>query len=481
MEGSEDGESEMRTVIPFVGPRSKNEIVQVNSQETLNLYPSIDAARGKHSVSLKVTPGLTLVANHGFGSCRSNGEKFSDKLYFVLGNLLASVDSNGGTSSVGTLNTSVGRCSVARGRDYVMAVDGGDGYTYDGTTFATISDADFPASPEQCAYLDGYFIVNDADTDRFYISSLEDPTSWAALDFETAASDPDDVVGITTTHRDLYAFGSETIQVYYNSGNADFPFTVYPQGVLEWGLHAPFSVAKSQGRIFFLAQTNEGSVFFVMLNGFQGAVISDENLSREIAAFPKYDDAYGYCYQDRGQTFYVVTFPLGDRTFVYSLETGMWHRRQTGTSAGRYAAGGHGYLSNTHFIGDGAGSKMYRLDHSKFTDDGTTIIRQRTSEVFHVERRRLQINQLELEFEPGVGLTSGQGNDPQAMLRYSRDGGKTWSNEIWRAIGKKGAYRDRTIWNQLGVGREFVFEVSVSDPVKANILGGYIDMDVLAA
>jgi hypothetical protein len=74
-------------------------------------------------------------------------------------------------------------------------------------------------------------------------------------------------------------------------------------------------------------------------------------------------------------------------------------------------------------------------------------------------------------FEPGVGLATGQGADPQAMLRWSNDGGATWSNENWRSIGKGGEYRARAIWRSLGRARDRVYELTVTDPVKRVIVG----------
>jgi hypothetical protein len=73
-----------------------------------------------------------------------------------------------------------------------------------------------------------------------------------------------------------------------------------------------------------------------------------------------------------------------------------------------------------------------------------------------------------------VGLVVGQGNDPQAMLRWSDDGGHTWSNEHWKSMGAIGQYGYRTIWRRLGMTqklRDRVYEVSGTDPVKIAIMG----------
>ena len=86
---------------------------------------------------------------------------------------------------------------------------------------------------------------------------------------------------------------------------------------------------------------------------------------------------------------------------------------------------------------------------------------------------------LYLDFATGVGLTTGQGSDPQVMLRWSDDGGDTWSNEHWRSLGKTGAKKTRVHWNRLGQfgdkGR--IFELTKSDPVEFSLLGAHADLN----
>ena len=73
-----------------------------------------------------------------------------------------------------------------------------------------------------------------------------------------------------------------------------------------------------------------------------------------------------------------------------------------------------------------------------------------------------------------MGLNTGQGSDPQCMLRWSDDGGHTWSNEHWASMGQIGQYGYRTFWRRLGMTlklRDRVYEVSGTDPVKVSITG----------
>ena len=81
--------------------------------------------------------------------------------------------------------------------------------------------------------------------------------------------------------------------------------------------------------------------------------------------------------------------------------------------------------------------------------------------------------------ESGVGAVTGTGNDPQAMLQFSDDGGKTWSSETWAKtnIGAIGEYLTRVQWNRLGMFRQRQFKLTISDPVKVVILGAYAEIE----
>jgi hypothetical protein len=59
------------------------------------------------------------------------------------------------------------------------------------------------------------------------------------------------------------------------------------------------------------------------------------------------------------------------------------------------------------------------------------------------------------------------------MLRWSDDGGHTWSNSHWKSMGRIGATAVRVIWRRLGMtqkSRDRVYEVSGTDPVKIAIM-----------
>jgi hypothetical protein len=65
------------------------------------------------------------------------------------------------------------------------------------------------------------------------------------------------------------------------------------------------------------------------------------------------------------------------------------------------------------------------------------------------------------------------------MLRWSDDGGHTWSNEHWASIGRVGEYGHRAFWRRLGMTlklRDRVYEISGTDPVKIAIMGAELNI-----
>ena len=64
--------------------------------------------------------------------------------------------------------------------------------------------------------------------------------------------------------------------------------------------------------------------------------------------------------------------------------------------------------------------------------------------------------------------------DPQIMLRWSDDGGKTWSNERIMSCGQAGNFKTRTIARRLGRSRDRIYELSASDPIPWRIVDAYL-------
>lgn len=466
-----------RFPVPILGGTSISDAVKVNNQKTVNLYPKFETPGAKTQIALYHTPGNEEIDDDFTGDGRSNGVFWNGETWFVIGNKLVSITTADVSTERGTLNTSTGRVSIAAGRDYLALVDGTNGYSIDlaTLTFAVITDAQFPDDATHIIYLDGYFIVNDSGTDDFYISASENPTSWDALDFEVASAAPDDILALAKFDRDLYAIGEDSTQRYYNSGNADFPFTPYPN-TMEVGVLAPHSVVKSPYGVFWLANIPDGDSVVVKATGGQFEIISDPDTSSEISRLETKTDAIGSVYTEEGHSFYVLTFPTDQLTKVFDVTTGLWHNRESKPLT-KWRISGVGY-DRTRILGvDFTNGKIYRIARDIYTDDEGEIERIRRTQVFHTSRREFIAHAFECEVESGEG-TSGDDDDPLIAMKASWNGGRTWSNDRTQSMGEIGEYDARPKWGMLGRGYELTLELKTTAGVPTTLIAGNLDIEL---
>jgi hypothetical protein len=214
-------------------------------------------------------------------------------------------------------------------------------------------------------------------------------------------------------------------------------------------------------------------------NGYTGQRISTHAVEWQIQQYTDMSDAIGYTYQQDGHAFYVLVFPNADTTWVYDVSTQAWHERAgwTNGSFTRHRSNCQVAFNGEVAVGDFENGNIYAFDMSVYADDGAIqkwLRSWRALPTGQNNLKRTAQHGLQLECESGVGLNLGQGEDPEVMLRWSDDGGHTWSNENWAKMGKIGEYYRRVFWRRLGMTlklRDRVYEVSGTDPVKIAIMG----------
>ncbi len=478
-----------RFAIPLVGGTKIDRSIAVNNQITNNFMQAVHGQGAKAPLILEPTPGLVDLGVIGDGICRTpqlvNWDgRGTDDLYGVFGLQLEAQTLLTGVQNIGQLNSNPlsNKVRMARGRDDLALVDGVDGYTYDGTSFAQITDVDFPGQsgrpngiPSHIVYMDGFFIVNDANTDDFLISALEDATSWNPLDFRAAAVASDKGLALANTESILWIIGNETSEPYYNSGNVDFPYDLILNAVQEVGILAPQSLAESDDGIFFVGTTPEGGSFVYRIQGQTGQVITQEEQENELGQAADITAAYGFIYKQRGKSFYVLQIDenaASSNTLLYNIRAQSWETRSLSDGTG-WRIGGHGILGTDNIGGSRLQGRRYRLDLDDFQDSGTDVVRTRRTQIMHQDNALMDWWQVVVDIEGGVGNINAPGDDPTIRLRYSNDNGNTWSSKLTAPMGKIGEHDRRAVFNQLGQGRNRVFEIEVSDPVRMAISNAY--------
>lgn len=399
--------------------------------------------------------------------------------YVVSGFSLYRIDTSFNSTLLGTV-TGTGNVSMADNGIQIFISCNPDGFIYNTSTavFAQITDVDFPGSVN-VSYIDGYFVFNEPNSRRFWKTQLLDGTSVDPLDFASVEGSPNNLVALFVDHREVWLFSDNSTEVWYDSGSAGFPFARIQGAFIETGCAANHSIAKLDNSIFWLGTDDRGSSIVYRANGYTPIRVSTHAIEFAIQQYSTVSDAIAYTYQQEGHLFYVLSFPTGNATWVYDVATNLWHERAYFSSGAfsRHRSNCQMNFSGEAIVGDFENGNLYAFDLDVYTDNGSIqkwLRSWRALPTGHNNLKRTAQHSLQLDCEAGVGLMTGQGSDPQVLLRWADDGGHTWSNYHSRSIGQIGETGNRVIWRRLGMTtklRDRVYEISGTDPVKIAIMG----------
>jgi hypothetical protein len=442
---------------------------------------------------------FTVTAIGGSGAVSTLSETFQGS-YTSLPINPASTSTTGAGSGL-TLNLTFGTGTGGTG-NYVI----NNSQTVSSRTMYALNFSVIPASDGAFTggtvvdIVDNYFVYNDPNTQLWASSNVLSPITYG-LSYASKFTGPDNLISLVCDHGQVYLLGEKTSEVWADVGTFPFPFQRIPGSSSEHGISAPFSVSRLGNSFAYLAKNNRGQAEIVMMNGYFPTRISTHAVENTL--LDQYvGDAVAYTYQLEGHETYVISFPTLDLTWAYDIATQMWHKWLWVDNLNvyhRHRSNCSAFFQGIVLVGDWENGQIYQLDPNNYTDNGQTIRRLRRAPHLVTDLQRQYFDEMQIQFQPGVGLTGnstsaysptsaiagyavaglavcGQatletvGSDPQAMLRWSNDGGSTWSNEHWQTIGKIGKYQNRIIWRRLGWSRDRIFEVVVTDPIKAAII-----------
>jgi hypothetical protein len=482
----------------FVGTSYVAPSIYQGDQECINFFAEIDTSKqpgDRGIVALYPTPGLTeevqLFPTEVRGLHTMSGGTI---LIAVAGNRVYQVSTAFVATQIGTLTTSTGQVSISDNIDLgygltAYIVDGPNRYTWVAATntFTTLPPTDGPWQGATVVdVVDNYNIYNEPGTQNWACTDLGSSLSTQAL-YGTADGSSDLLVTLIVNQRQVYLIGEVTTEVWTDVGNViagitSFPFQRVPGTSSQSGIVAKYSLARLGETFACVAKDNRGAATIEKMEGYTWVRISTHAVEQSLLN-SVVSDAIAYTYQIEGHEMYVVTFPsVGEYglTWVYDLSTKSWHKWLSWDSNlavyKRHRSNCAAFFANKNIVGDFENGKIYSLDNAVYTDDGNTIRRLRRAVHLTQDLQRQYFDSFQIQFQPGVGLNTGQGNDPQAMLRWSNDGGSTFSNEHWVSIGKIGNYVNRALWRRLGWSRDRIFEVVISDPVKTVIVSAELKM-----
>jgi hypothetical protein len=499
--------------IPLTGGAYQARSVIASAQRCVNLYPEVNPQESQNPapVTHYPTPGLRLLAQSPtVAPVRGTYLATNGDLYACIGTKLYFVANDWTFTLVGTVADRATPVSMADNGLVLVLVDGSSsGYAVNLASglrqFGSISGAAFYGA-DRVGFLDTYFVFNRPGTNQFYISlsmadyaMLTGGAAFDALDIAAKAGSADPIVATVIKGREMWLIGSLTTEVWTNTGAADFTFGQIPGVFINHGCMAKYSVALHDVFAFWLAQDRDGGCVVVRTNGYMPERISTHAIEAEISGYAVKNDAIGYCYQQQGHAFYVLTFPTANKSWAFEMRTGQWHELASTDNNGgmnRHRANCIAYAYGENVVGDWQSGRLYALDPDEFTDDGRPIIRVRTFPHLVADGDRviyssfiadMQVGALggtktaraaeddfSSDFSRSFGPLPPVKSEPMVSLRWSDTRGASWGNPVMQSLGSAGEYPTSIQFQRLGMARDRVFELSWSAPARTALNGAFI-------
>ena len=481
--------------VPFASPYNV-----IGKEECRNLYPEISISpSSKVPVSFISVPGCKIYVSKSSGNaCRGIYRTSDQRLFQVTGNALTEIFQNGQRLIRGNITTYSGQVNFSDNTRQLILVDGQFGYILDLATnsFQKIDENTFPNGATHVTCIDLYFLCNVPNTYTFRWSNINNGLVWDPLDVATKEGYPEVIVALKELHHQLWVFGTTSTEVFYNTGDTETQVWKRVDGAsMEIGCAAKHSVAKIENNIFWLGYDKTGHYEVYTNDGLTPVVITTRGIEQLIdrSTGGNFENVIGFSYSQDGHNFYILQFMDSNLTLAYDTTTKKWHVRSNRNWKGddvKWRAIYQQFIWGKNVFGDMFSDALFTTDLNYFYNDSpeepdkpTYIIRERTTAIVQADQKRLRHKSFEVLFEMGVGNnlnnSLGFSQDPKVMLQTSDDSGISWSNFKYETIGKIGQTTKRAKFNRLGISRNRVYKVSISEPVKVVLIGFVLDAEAL--
>lgn len=467
-----------------------------SGQEQVNLYMELNPDQDAPvRFTYYPTPGTKLYSDSGFvDNSRGCYRTSIGTAYYVIGRNVYFLSSARVLILVGSIADRESQIRFSDNGIVCVLVDGQNGYVIDLETndFGIITDPNF-YSASFVVLLDTFFVFNVVGTPQFFISAsnadfvlLTTVGAFDPLDIAAKSGFNDPIVGLATSHRELWLIGELTSEVWIGTGAADFYFQQVQGAYINHGCGADQSIASQDVLVFFLMQDQQGRNIIVQGEGYELTEISTPRIVAELNSYETTEDAIGFCFQKEDHSYYALVFPTANKGWIYDLTTSA--RAQTrvwtewlwtdpingGFNRPRLNCCMFAYGANLG--GDWESGLLLELDINTYTDytsDGAgPITRVRTFPHIVNNNNRISYQGFNADIEVG---TADEGDDPQISLSWSDDKGKTYGNPVMQSMGKIGEYLTNPQWSRLGMARDRVFKLSWSTTNKTALNGGWVD------
>lgn len=445
-----------------------------SAQATINYIPEYAEQTGTRSKGkLRGAPGwLGAFADTGTGLPIRGAHNAEGIFLVVSGTRLKQINTNGTVTDRGQI-PGIGRVSMDHnqitGGSQVAISNGSSGYVYDTTTQTLVQISDDGFIGAKCfAYADSYILAVEPLGRFAATSDLADAMSWSTEDRYEAEGSPDLIVGQIVTHREWWLMGERTIEPFRNTGAVTNTWARTDGLVMERGLASTFSVATLDNSVFWLG--DDGGVY--RAQGYTPQRISTMPIEQAIAQC-NMALAFAFTFESEGHKIFYLTFPDGP-TIGYDVVTGKWHSRIS-KDLNRWRINTLTSWNGGWYAGDFRTGVIYKLDWNVMREGTEELSSERMTGVLAGEQNSIGVNGIQPVFDTGV--QSSNVTPSSVDIRYSKNGGRTWSN--WRTVsmGKQGDFVKETRAHRWGISRQWVFHFRVTDPCKRDMLTVAVDIE----
>lgn len=454
--------------LSLVGGSNQGISPKVDSQRSINWMPRKPERQGDQA-HLRGRPGLELLTTIPRTKHRGTLD-YQGRPFCVTGSRIYEIYANGDYREWGRIASVEGKVTMASLLNTIVIGDGSGFYALDLETEEVSAIVDAPRG-RFCVFFNQRILFQGENGQVFY-SELNDPTDIPGLNFFTAESLPDEIVAITTSEDMVYLHGEDSTEPVYDSGDADNPFQRVQGGVMHSGCAFADTALRVDNSSWWVERDKDGSGIVRRTQGATAVRVSTSAVERWLRTAT---NVAAHTYQEEGHLYYRLTADQGP-CWTYDLKEQEWfeeawlNRNTAGQE--RHRAEFHVHAFGFNLVFDHENGKVYKQSLSYHSDDGQEIRSTRVSYHSGQDGKQVIVDELYLDFATGVGLDgSGQGTDPIVMLRVSKDGAG-FGRERQAKLGGIGKFRQRVRFWRLGVGTDFLLEISVSDPVLKVLMGG---------
>jgi hypothetical protein len=471
--------------IPFTTESYQHPSLPVSAKQLLNLYVEQAPDDARSQAVLMSTPGTVPYLTLGAGPIQAENSDLPGRWYFVSGTHFFRVSflpTGRVIDDLGDIGTPVAGeipdydlfYTIAVSPTAVVVCVPPNAFTASHTPGDPINQigGTFPGA-SNVTQNDLYFVFTSYSSNpNFFISRINDPTMFDALDFANSDAVPNNLRTVVGHRGDLWLMGNAGVEVWYDSGDLNFPYRRRPGGVIPHGVATAPSVATGDGSVFWVGADD----IIYRSDGYHAKRISTHAIevavTRATGARPgAFNLVTAFTYIRDGHTFYCLNLP--DTSLIYDCATDKWHERASAADgSGHWRPRGIVHVLDEVFFTDSQSNQIAQLYPDAPTEFSALLLRQVILPPLWAGTNRAFCHRLEIEMETGGAATMQAGD---VLLDWSDDGGWTWTGgPRTMSVGTVGQRRKRVFTTRLGSFRQRVFRITATGWVTLYGVDAYI-------